>query len=72
MTVWVRKVAGFDQEKRADREFWAQLTPDQRVAVVEDLRREWIERQHGQEAAQRLQRVVRVLRRPRGIQRDLA
>jgi hypothetical protein len=64
VTVWVRKLAGFDEEARADREFWAQLSADQRVAVVEDLRREWIERQSGPEAAQRLQRVVRVLRRP--------
>jgi hypothetical protein len=64
VTVWVRKLAGFEAERRADREFWAQLSPDERVAVVEDLRREHIERQADGEAAQRLQRVVRVLRRP--------
>jgi hypothetical protein len=36
--IWVRTCASFEEERRADREFWAQISPDERVAIVEQLR----------------------------------
>jgi len=60
MDVWVRKCSSFEEERRADREFWQRMTPDERVAVVEELRREWWEL-HGDGGPQRLRRAVRVL-----------
>jgi ABC-type nitrate/sulfonate/bicarbonate transport system substrate-binding protein len=61
MPVWIRKCASFDEEARADREFWAAMTPDARVAVVEQLRREWAATSGHPE--ERLRRTVRVLDR---------
>ena len=60
MKVWIRKCKSFEEERRADAEFWQQMTPAERVAIVEELRREWWER-HG-EGEQRLSRSIRVLR----------
>jgi hypothetical protein len=31
----------FDAAQRADREFWRSVSPDDRVAAVEDLRKQW-------------------------------
>jgi hypothetical protein len=60
MKVWVRRCSGFLEEAEADREFWAQMTADQRVALVEQMRRErWNRNGGGYEG---LRRVVRVLR----------
>jgi len=59
MEIWVRKCASFEEEKRADLEFWQRMTPDRRVGVVEELRQEWWERHGGGEP--RLRRAVRVL-----------
>ena len=55
----MRKFSSFEEENRADLEFWQRMTSDQRVEVVEQLRQEWWE-QHG-DGEQRLRRVVRVL-----------
>ena len=56
--VWVRKCASFEEERVADREFWAQLTPDARIAAVEELRAQWAAMSgHGHEG---LRRTVRV------------
>jgi hypothetical protein len=33
--VWVRKCASFDEDRAADREFWAQSRPSERVVLVE-------------------------------------
>lgn len=60
--IWVRKCSSFAEEAEADREFWARLTPDERVAVVEDLRL-GAERQGDDEPG--LRRAVRVLAAPR-------
>ena len=38
MDIWVRKCRSFEEEQEADREFWRQLAPSQRIAIVEDLR----------------------------------
>jgi hypothetical protein len=60
--VWVRKCDSFDEERAADREFWAGMSPDQRVQAVEELRAQWAsmrgERHEG------LRRTVRVLDGP--------
>jgi len=33
--VWIRKRGSFDDDRRADREFWRAVTPDARIAAVE-------------------------------------
>src|SRR2546430_5940604 len=38
MKVWLRKLGSFCEEAAADWEFWQQMTADERVAVVEQLR----------------------------------
>ena len=63
--IWVRKCSSFEEERQADREFWAQLTPNDRVGVVEELREHWA-RTHGTEQdLGRIRRCVRVLKRAR-------
>jgi hypothetical protein len=60
---WVRKCTSFEEEALADRAFWAQLSPDERVEALEDLRREsW---KVTGEPFERLRRVARVLERER-------
>jgi hypothetical protein len=41
MTVWLRRCASFAEEAEADREYWSAFTPDERVALIADLRQEW-------------------------------
>jgi len=59
--VWLRKCASFEEEEEADREFWAQMTGDERVEALEQMRQDaWMitgERLEG------LRRTVRVLGR---------
>jgi hypothetical protein len=62
MAVWIRKCTSFEEERRADREFWAQTTPEQRVAAVEELREHWSKQQG--DGVERLRRVVRVVDLP--------
>ena len=62
MDPWVRRCASFDEEREADREFWARLSPDERVAVVESLREQW--RQMTGQRDEGLRRTVRVLDGP--------
>jgi hypothetical protein len=62
--VWFRKCSSFEEEEEADREFWAQMTGDERVEVLEQMRQEaW---KITGEPLEGLRRVVRVLRRPEG------
>ena len=60
--VWVRKCASFEEDRRADREFWQTVSPDDRVAVVEDLRRQWAKLKGLDD--QGLRRTVHVLQAP--------
>ena len=60
---WVRRCDGFAEEAEADRAFWASLSPAQRVAAVEDLRRQWLKMRGTRDEG--LRRVVRVLEPPR-------
>ena len=41
MELWIRKCASFAEERAADRDFWQQMTPDERVAAVDELRAQW-------------------------------
>jgi len=41
MTVWLRRCASFEEEAEADRDYWSGFAPDERVALIADLRREW-------------------------------
>lgn len=38
--LWFRKCASFEEEAQADREFWAQFSADEKVALIEELKRE--------------------------------
>jgi hypothetical protein len=61
--IWVRKSRSFADEAVADREFWAQMTGDERVEALEQLRHEaW---KVTGERLERLRRVVQVFERPR-------
>jgi hypothetical protein len=42
MTVWIRRCASFAEERQADAEFWRQYSPAERVAILEDMRRDWL------------------------------
>lgn len=56
--LWLRRATSFDEESEADSEFWLTMTPDERVAVLEQMRQEWIEEHGGDEG---LRRTVRRL-----------
>lgn len=61
MSIWVRKCRSFAEEARADREFWAEMSGDERVEALEDLRQEaW---KVTGERIERFRRTVRVLER---------
>ena len=59
---WVRKHSSFDDDRRADREFWRTVPAAARVAAVEDLRRQWARFQGADDEG--LRRTVRVLEAP--------
>jgi hypothetical protein len=59
---WVRKCSDFDEERAADREFWAQMTPSERVSALEELRAQW--KSTSADGHEGLRRTVRVLQRP--------
>ncbi len=60
--IWVRKCNSFAEERQADREFWALMTPDERVAAVEELRTQWPAAKDDDQPG--LRRTIRVLERP--------
>ena len=59
MDVWFRRCNSFAEEEIADLEFWTQFTPDDRVRILEDMRREWLEANGRHDEG--LRRVARVL-----------
>jgi len=63
MGIWLRKCSSFEDEERADREFWQQMSPDERVAAVDDLRRDWLKMKGSSDEG--LRRTVRVLEQER-------
>jgi hypothetical protein len=40
-TLWLRRCASFAEEAEADRDYWSRFTPDERVALIANLRQEW-------------------------------
>lgn len=40
--LWFRKCASWEEEAEADREYWAQFTPNEKVALIEDLKNRWL------------------------------
>ena len=60
--VWLRKFSSFAEERIADREYWAQFSPDDRVAMLDQIRAEWADTQPDDE--QGLRRTVRIVERP--------
>ncbi|MGB3562736.1 MAG: hypothetical protein WBC09_06720 [Thermoanaerobaculia bacterium] len=60
----MRKLTSFEEERTADREFWAQMSPDERVAAVEELRLEWNKIQgKSNEGLRRTARVLELAKR---------
>ncbi len=62
--VWLRRLTSFAEEERADREFWRSMSGEQRVAALDDLRRQWNEEHHHAEHIEGLRRTVRIVRSP--------
>lgn len=60
---WFRRFDSFAAEAESDAEFWLEMTPEQRVALVDQMRREWQELHGGGE--ERLRRTARVFRTTR-------
>lgn len=64
MKLWLRRYDNFKDEADGDAEFWQRMTPDERVDVVEQLRREWLERNgRVDEGLRRTARALRAHRR---------
>ena len=41
MKPWLRICTSFEEEAEADREYWQQFSPTERVALIEQMRHEW-------------------------------
>ena len=59
--IWVRKCSSWEEEAQADREFWAGMSPDERVEAIDGIRQTLFAMRG--ESEERLRRVARVLRR---------
>ena len=64
----VRIVEGFEEAEEADEEFWASMTPEERVAAVDDCVRDYL-RMRG-ERQSRLRRVFRRAKCPWSSKKD--
>ena len=60
--VWFRRFESFEAEAEGDAEFWLRMTPEDRVALVERIRREWQELNG--HIDERLRRTARVFSTP--------
>jgi hypothetical protein len=58
MNIWVRKGRSFDEEAKADREFWRQTTAIERLKALEELR---LEAWGAEGSAEGLRRVARIV-----------
>jgi hypothetical protein len=63
MKAWVRKGSSFEEEAKADRDFWRQTTGIERLRALEELR---IEAWGVESSAEGLRRVARVVEREEG------
>jgi hypothetical protein len=57
VTVWIKRLSSFEEEAEADAAFYRAMSPEERVAILEQLRAEW--NAAHDESDQRLRRVVR-------------
>lgn len=57
MEIWFRRSDSFGEDAAADADFWARVSPDQRVAILEEMRQEWLD-DHGR-SDEGLQRIAR-------------
>jgi hypothetical protein len=62
--IWIRRCASFKEERIADREFWQQFTPSERVMILEEMRLGSAEGNERRRDAEGLRRSVRVLDAP--------
>jgi hypothetical protein len=60
--IWFRRCSSFEEEEEADREFWAQMTGDERIEVLEQMRREAFGITG--ERSEEFRRSARLLQRP--------
>ena len=60
---WFRRCSSPLEEKASDSEFWSRMSPDERVALVEELRLDYLKITGGH--YERLRRVAQVIQRPR-------
>jgi hypothetical protein len=44
--IWLKRSSSFEEDSEADAEFWRRVSPDERVAILEQMRQEWL-REHG-------------------------
>jgi hypothetical protein len=47
VTIWFRRCATFEEEAEADRDYWQQYSPDERIAQIEELRAHWASMSEG-------------------------
>jgi hypothetical protein len=59
----LRVFASFDDADHADRQAYEKMTPQQRIGMLLQLRRSMVK--EGDESAERLERVITVVERPR-------
>ncbi|MEO8379211.1 MAG: hypothetical protein ABI779_06070 [Acidobacteriota bacterium] len=57
MEIWLARCSSFAEESESDAEFWRRVSPDERVAVLERMRQEWMT-EHGRHD-EGLRRTVR-------------
>src|SRR5687768_10818784 len=41
VSIWLRRCATFEEEAQADRDYWQQYSPGERLAQMDDLRNDW-------------------------------
>lgn len=58
---WARVHDSFEDAEQAEREYYASLTPDERIAAVEEMRQRWMKMKGLPDLG--VQKVVRVFRR---------
>jgi hypothetical protein len=62
--VWIRRCSSFEEERVADREFWQQFTPSERVMILEEMRLGKADGSERRRDAEGLRRSLRVLDAP--------
>jgi predicted nucleotidyltransferase len=66
VNVWFRRCTSFEEEAQADRDFWLQYSPDERVTLMEEMRKEWADMTNASQPSKD-QRDFLVLLRQHGV-----